>query len=108
VAGNKTDTPWKLAKKVDLPAGKKSTLSLWAAVERDKAGWDLAITADGKVLAGKTIAADTTREGWLEVNADLSEYAGRTVLVELTGQAVDKNAKQPPGCTLAGVAIKSE
>jgi len=108
VAGNKTDTPWKLAKKVDLPAGRKSTLSLWAAVERDKAGWDLAITADGKVLAGKTIAADTTREGWLEVNADLSEYAGRTVLVELTGQAVDKNAKQPPGCTLAGVAIKSE
>jgi hypothetical protein len=30
------------------------------------------------------------------------------VLVELAGQAVDKSAKQPPGCTLAEVAVRSE
>ncbi|MBM4024669.1 MAG: ADP-ribosylglycohydrolase family protein [Planctomycetes bacterium] len=74
-----------LSRSVDLPASRKSTLKL--VVGHDARGdWDLIVKANGEVLLRKTIGPETTTLGWVEVNVDLSRFAGRTVNLELVNE----------------------
>ncbi|GHT09485.1 hypothetical protein FACS1894170_00020 [Planctomycetales bacterium] len=76
--------PCILSQSVELPKDKKATLKLAvAAHEADKAqsDWELIVKADGKELLKKTIVG-----GWQNVAVDLSEYAGKTVKLELLNQ----------------------
>jgi hypothetical protein len=79
------DTGCVISHKVEIPAGKKTALKL--TVGNDERGdWDLIVKADGKQLLRKKIANDTTESGWLDIKIDLSEYAGKTVNIELINQ----------------------
>jgi hypothetical protein len=74
--------------KVELPADKKTTLRL--VVGHDARGdWDLIIKANGNELLRKTVGTDTAQFGWLEVEVDLSKYAGQTVKFEFINQPTD-------------------
>ncbi len=74
-----------LSRKAELPAGKKTTLKL-AVGHNPEGDWDLVVRADMRELLRKSVGKTTATNGWLDVNVDLSEYAGKTVLVELYNQ----------------------
>jgi len=79
------DTPCVLSRKVDLPAGKKTTLRL-AVGHHPEGDWDLLVRADMRELLRKTIGKTTAANGWLDVSVDLSEYQGKSILLELYNQ----------------------
>ena len=74
-----------LSKKVDVPVGKKTSLKL--AVAHDTRGdWTLVVKADGDQLLKKKIGPETATDGWVELEADLSGLAGKSMLLELINQ----------------------
>lgn len=79
------DTGCVLGKKVEVPADKKTSLRL--VVGHDPKGdWTLIVKADGKELLKKTVGKDIAEKGWMDVSVDLSEYAGKTIALELVNQ----------------------
>jgi hypothetical protein len=75
-----------LAKTVDVPAAKKTVLR--TVVAHDPRGdWTLVVKANGKQLLKMPIRPDAAIDGWVDVEADLSDYAGESVKLELINQA---------------------
>ncbi len=79
------DTACVLSTKLDVPAGKATTLKLTVGRHPD-GDWELIVRADGKELLRKTIGKDTATAGWTDVAVDLSPLAGKTVALELVNQ----------------------
>jgi hypothetical protein len=78
--------PCVLTRTIDLPAGKKSKLRL--SVAHDPQGdWQLVVTANGEKLYDRLIGAKTTKNGWADLEIDLSKFAGKPVKLELRNQA---------------------
>lgn len=44
------------------------------------------VKADGKELLSKVVGPNTTKNGWLEQEVDLSAFAGKTVSIDLLNQ----------------------
>jgi hypothetical protein len=82
------DTPCILSRKAAIPAGKRTTLAL-AVGHHPNGDWDLVVRADMRELLRKTVGQETATGGWMDVTVDLSEYAGRTVLIELYNQPTE-------------------
>jgi putative heme-binding domain-containing protein len=80
--------PCVLTSDIDLPAGKKSRLKVWVAND-SRGDWQLIVRTGGKELAKATVSNATTKNGWLEVAADLTPFAGQKVKVELVNQPTD-------------------
>ncbi len=79
-------TPCVLTKKVDVPRGKTTKLTL--GVGHDPRGdWTLVVKIDGKPLIQKKIGRNTCKGGWTTVTADLSTYAGKSVMLSLENRA---------------------
>jgi len=79
------ETACVLSRKLDVPAGQKTTLQLTVGHYPD-GDWDLVVKADMRELLRKPVGKATAHDGWLDVSVDLSEFAGKTVLVELLNQ----------------------
>ncbi len=74
-----------MSKTINVPAGKKTTLAL--TVGHDTRGdWLLLVKAGGKLLKKTAVGPDTARNTWLDVSVDLSQFAGKTVTLELINQ----------------------
>jgi hypothetical protein len=74
-----------LSRTVEVPADQKTALHL--VVTHDPRGdWLLVVKADGKEILSKVVSQDTVRDGWLDLRVDLSEYAGKSVKLELINQ----------------------
>jgi hypothetical protein len=98
------ETGCTLHKSIDVPAGKKTTLHL--VVGHDPNGdFDLIVRADGKELLRKPVDAKTAPDLWLAADIDLSEYAGKTVNVELVNQP---SGWMNEAAYWAEIAVKSE
>ena len=80
------DEPCVFSRTVKVPAGKKTTLSLNVGNQGGD-GWDLIVRADMADLLNKTVATKTANErgawGWMDISVDLSDYAGKTIDLEL-------------------------
>ena len=79
-----------LSRKIEVPAGKKTTLAI--VVANDPRGdFDLLVRADGKELLKKTVAVNSGDEPgkWDTVQVDLSPLAGKTATVEIVNQPTD-------------------
>ncbi|MEN6429126.1 MAG: ADP-ribosylglycohydrolase family protein [Phycisphaerales bacterium] len=77
-----------LSRTLTLPPDKKSTLKL--EVGHDARGdWDLIVRANGEQLLRKTIGPDSTTMGWTEVDVDLSQFAGKSVKIEMVNEPTD-------------------
>jgi len=74
--------PCVLSRKIDVPEGKKTSLLL-TVTHYPKGDWLLIVKAGGKELLRKEIGKQTVTEGWLDLDIDLSAFAGKTVNVEL-------------------------
>jgi hypothetical protein len=77
-----------LSRKVEIPAGKKTTLRLVVAPD-SRGDWTLLVKAGGERILKKKISGETASNGWVEVEADLSGRAGKSVKLELVNQADD-------------------
>jgi bacillopeptidase F (M6 metalloprotease family) len=47
------------------------------------------VLADGKVLLDTVVGPNSAKNGWLDVSVDLTEYAGKSVKLELQNKAND-------------------
>jgi hypothetical protein len=74
-----------LSRTVAVASGKKTTLRLVVGHHPD-GDWVLIIKVDGKEILKKTIGKETARDGWIEISQDLSEYAGKTIGLELVNE----------------------
>jgi len=72
------NTACTLTGKIDIPANWQSNLRLKIGHD-PRGGWTLIVRANGKEL----YSWDVVKEPWLEMVVDLSEYAGKTVTLEL-------------------------
>jgi len=79
------DTGCVLSNKVKIPEGKKTTLRLVVG-HHPQGDWVLLVKGDGKELLKRVVGKETTKDGWMEVEVDLSEYAGKEVKLELVNQ----------------------
>ena len=71
-----------LSRKVAVPANVKTTLGL-TVTHYPKGDWVLMVRADGKELVKQEISKQTVPQGWLDIEVDLSAYAGKTIQLEL-------------------------
>ncbi|MBA3315761.1 MAG: hypothetical protein M3552_03060 [Planctomycetota bacterium] len=81
----------RLTAAVELPPKAKSTIRLAVSQhgqnDNDQKDWDLQILADGRDVMSRRIDRAATNGGWLELEADLSEFADRPVRIELRHKA---------------------
>jgi hypothetical protein len=82
------------------PGGRETACALTRTVEVPQPGatlrfavshhpdgdWLLAVKANGDVVLEQPVGPETVQNGWLEVELDLSPYAGRAVELELLNQ----------------------
>lgn len=79
--------PCSLSTKLEVPDSKKAGLRLDVAPD-PRGDWVLVVRADGKTIAEEKIGKDTVADdGWKSVTVDLSEFAGKTVNLELLNKA---------------------
>jgi hypothetical protein len=76
------EVPCILTRTVDLPAGKKSKLRISAA-HHANGDWQLIVKANGRKLYDGIIGPKTAKNGWVDLEVDLSEFAGKSVALEL-------------------------
>ncbi len=79
------EKPGALARAVEIPAGRRATLTLWAA-SHEKGDWELRVRAGDQVLSKQLVPKGRQ---WREVKIDLSGLAGRRFLLRLENAAND-------------------
>ncbi len=79
-------TPCVLRSQVQVPKTAKPRLLI--SVAHDPRGdWQLVVKADGQKLHETDIGPKTTKNGWADIEIDLSGLAGKSVLLELENRA---------------------
>ena len=78
------DIPCVLARRVAIPAGRKTSLRL-AVSNHPKGDWTLIVRIDGVVVLTESIEESK----WQEFDIALTKYAGKTVNIELENRASD-------------------
>ncbi len=79
------NTPCVMGRRLDVLPDKQTTLRLVVGHHPD-GDWLLSVTAD-RELVRKVIGKETAPDGWVEINVDLSEYAGQIVTLQLINAA---------------------
>jgi hypothetical protein len=82
--------PCVLRKKIDVPAGEDTILQIVVGTHKspDQEGdWQLIVRADGKELLKRNVRDKFSRDGWITINVNISEWAGRQAAVELEHRA---------------------
>jgi hypothetical protein len=77
--------PCILGRRVDILPDKKTTLHLVVG-HHPQGDWVLRVSAD-RQLVHKVIGKETAPNGWVSIDVDLSEYAGRIITLQLTNEA---------------------
>ena len=49
--------------------------------------WELLVKADGKELLKTIVGKEAAKDSWMEIVVDLTDYAGKTVKLELVNQS---------------------
>ena len=80
------DVPFVMSTPVAVPAGQKTTLFLEVS-HLPECDWNLVVKVNNRTLHDSIIGPETTREGWATKDLDLSEFAGKTVNLELLNKA---------------------
>lgn len=74
-------------KRLDIPKG-KTELCLTVG-HHEEGDWTLIVKANGNELLNTTVGKETTEDGWRDIQVDLSEYAGKEVMLELLNGSND-------------------
>jgi len=76
------ETSCVLSRTLEVPSVKKTVLDLVVG-HHPQGDWTLVVRVDGKPLREQVVGPDTAVNGWLDVRVDLSEYAGRNIILDL-------------------------
>jgi len=106
--GGKAGEPVALTRKFDQVPGGTCKLACAAGLESRNAGWVLVVKANGDELLRKPVTAETVKNGWLEIEADLSAYVGKSATLELIGQPQDKQSPNGAVCCIADLSVSGE
>jgi hypothetical protein len=79
-----------LSKEVAIPAGKQMQLKLTVG-HHPNGDWELIVKANGKEMARTLIGDNGDENGWEDLTVELSDYAGKSILLELINHANDWN-----------------
>jgi hypothetical protein len=87
-----------LSREMDIPEGKKTTLNFEVGhfvpgihPRHPATGdWRLLVLVNKKELLRQVVGVKDTEKGWMTVDVDLSEYAGKKVNIELVHQMNEK------------------
>ncbi len=79
-------TACKIARKVSVSPNAKTELCLTVG-HYPGFDWKLVVRADGKTLLDKAIGAEASKNTWVDVRVDLTQFAGQTINLELLNQA---------------------
>jgi hypothetical protein len=74
-----------LSRTVAVPAKSKAKLHLVVG-HNPQGDWTLIVKANGTELLRKSVGPKTATDGWLDVDVDLSSFAGHKVRLELVNQ----------------------
>ena len=80
------DTPCSLKRTVKIPANQKTTLKLRASYH-PHADWQLRVLADKELLHDQIVSYKTVESEWLDLEIDLSKYAGKSINLILENKA---------------------
>ena len=75
-----------LTKTIEVPAQGETTVKIMVAND-NRGDFLLIVKADGKEQLEQTIGPDTVKDGWAEIDVDVSPFAGKTIKVELINQS---------------------
>ena len=70
---------------LEVPSGKKTTLNLVVG-HHERGDWTLLIKVNDKDVLRQPIDPATTRNGWRDIELDLSRYAGQNIKLDLVNQ----------------------
>jgi len=83
------ETPCTFTRDIYVPESKKTVLKTMVS-HHDSGDWDLVIRINGSVKKTITVSKETVgKDGWLEVNYNLSNYAGNNITLMLENKATD-------------------
>ncbi len=82
--------PCRLTALVTLPPDSPKLLHLFVA-NFPSGDWLLVVKANAQELLDQVVSDKTTSDGWLQVDVDLSAYAGQTIRLELLNQAYGRS-----------------
>ena len=80
------DTPCSLKRTVKIPAGQKTTLKARASYH-PHGDWQLRILANKEVLHDQIVSYKTVKTEWLDLEIDLSKFAGKSIDLILENRA---------------------
>ncbi len=85
-------TPCEIFNWVDIPKGKSTHLKIRASYH-PHGDWKIRVKAGGKVLAEQVVSYETVKDEWLNLDIDLSQYAGKNIKLTIENAFNDgKNA----------------
>jgi hypothetical protein len=76
------NVPCVLRAPVSVRAGKKTVLAV-AANRHAEGDWQLNVKVGAEQLHTSLVDATTTKDGWVELEVDLSKFAGKNIVVEV-------------------------
>lgn len=79
------DSPCILYQQVDIPEG-KTTLHLVVG-HHESGDWNLVVGQKGSRIFETVVGSEKAKDGWMNVDVDLSEYAGSTLGLMLSNEA---------------------
>ncbi|MEM7011725.1 MAG: PVC-type heme-binding CxxCH protein [Verrucomicrobiota bacterium] len=80
--------PCVLYRTLDVPDGKSTKLNIRASYHAH-GNWQLRVLANKEVIHDQIVSYETVKSEWLELEIDLSKYAGKSVNLELENRAND-------------------
>jgi hypothetical protein len=84
------EIPCILSKRINVPSGGETALHL--TVGHDHVGdWQLIVRADGDELLNTNVGHELAPDNWMELDVDLTPYAGRAIELELLNAFNEKN-----------------
>ncbi len=81
-------TPCSLSRKLQIPQGKATTLKIRVSYH-PHGDWQLRVLADKEVLVDQIVNYKNVQEEWLNVDVDLSKFAGKAINLSLENRAND-------------------
>lgn len=82
------DTPCSLKRSLKIPANQKTTLKVRASYH-PHGDWQLRVLANKEVLHDQIVSYKTVKTEWLDLEIDLSKFAGKSINLILENRAND-------------------
>ena len=82
------DIPCEIYRDLEVPTDKKTSLKVKASYHAH-GDWQIRVKADGKIIHDQIVGNSAVKSQWLELDLDLSSYAGKKIPIVIENKAND-------------------